>query len=253
MSRSALFIPSTRGMGHVVRSRALANELCERGWSCSTSGGKRPPGFKGDVVVVDGDGMDPNVYDWPCKVVAIQDAPRDHRRCTFVVRPSAGLDPQSVPGHLLGKMMVGSRFALIRREFIAMSGINPGLCREDGQRPVWDARFVKDLSAETVALCMVNAAVVITYGGMRAMEAACVGVPMVVLARNEGELLNAQGLARAGAAKHVAEDDQVDDMVAKMLRYPQEKLRAMSDAGRALVDGRGCQRVADAIEEEVGA
>jgi UDP-N-acetylglucosamine:LPS N-acetylglucosamine transferase len=45
---------------------------------------------------------------------------------------------------------------------------------------------------------MSRASLVITYGGMRAMEAACVGVPSIVIPRNEGEQLNAEFLTAGG-------------------------------------------------------
>jgi UDP-N-acetylglucosamine:LPS N-acetylglucosamine transferase len=67
-----------------------------------------------------------------------------------------------------------------------------------------------------MAEVMSKVALVVTYGGMRAMEAACIGVPSIIQPRNEGERLNAEFL-RAGGK----------------------------------IDGLGCKRAADAIEELV--
>ena len=63
---------------------------------------------------------------------------------------------------------------------------------------ILDVRDISDMSAVKLACSMATAAVVITYGGMRAMETACCGAPMVVVPRNRGEHLNAKGLRRQG-------------------------------------------------------
>ena len=108
------------------------------------------------------------------------------------------------------------------------------------------------MSAKELCEHLATASVVITYAGMRAMEAACVGVPMVLIPRNEGEVMNANGLEHAHAAKVIAEEWDALPMADRLMHDPR-RLGAMGRAGRALVDGFGCQRVADSIEKEVGA
>lgn len=250
--KSALFIVSTQGLGHVVRSRAIAAELCERGWTCSTAGGKRPPGFKGDVVIVDGEEMPPDSYDWPCKVVAITDT---HKRppCQLWFLPSAsrfvGI-PRAIGDRRYA--FLGPDFSPIRREFVAARERRP----ERAFGGIFDARNASGTwTAEQMASLISGVDVVITYAGMRAMEAACIGVPAVVLARNDGERLNADGLQFAGAATYAFEEEDeeaVQYLATNLARSDAGNLSRMSAAGRALVDGRGVQRIADAIEEEVG-
>lgn len=242
MKRALFIADHERGQGHVIRSRALANELANRGWACGACS-KRPPGFEGDVVVVDGNEFDPEVYRWGVPVVAIRDVVQKPRGVKLTVVPTAGASSGQAGGPL--GMLVGPRFSLIRPEFADVKWYP--------MMDIFDARAVKDMSVWEIGLRMAHSAVVITYGGMRAMEAARIGAPMVILARNAGELMNAEGLAHHGAAKHVAEEDQVAPMVERLLKSPRERLERMSRAGRELVDGLGCQRVADAIEEEVGA
>ena len=253
--KAALCIPSTRGMGHVVRCRTLANELVERGWTVQTSGAKRPAGFVGGVVIVDGDDMPPETYDWPCPVVAIRDTfaalPWHVPHPTLMVVPSAGLRPASY-AHLYG-VLSGPTYSLLRPEFREWAQRRDdagwGFCGN-----VFDARTVAvehTMSANEIGEHLATASVVITYAGMRAMEAACVGVPMVLIPRNEGEVMNANGLENAHAAKVVTEEWDAMPMADRLMRDPR-KLGAMGRAGRALVDGFGCQRVADAIEKEVG-
>lgn len=248
MSKSALFIVDhVRGMGHVVRSRALANALTERGWLVSACS-KRPPGFNGDVVIVDGNHFESDAYDWRCPVVAIQD--KHYQGSTLW--PPGGL---TLHVHASAKFinartgirpvcLQGPTFSLLRREFLEVQW--------DPMMDVSDLRAIKDASVFQMSILMARSAVVVTYAGMRAMEAACVGTPTVLVARNEGELWNAEGLAAVGAAKHISEEDQVIPMVRRLLESPRARLQRMSRIAQQHVDGRGCERVADAIEEEIG-
>ena len=121
-------------------------------------------------------------------------------------------------------------------------------------RNVWDARCIEGLSADEVCRRMLSAAMVITYAGMRAMEAACLGVPSILIARNRGEALNAKGLQACLAGywseawPYIGIADPFE--AARQFLTPEKswRLDVMSTAGRELVDGLGCQRVADAIE-----
>lgn len=228
MSRSALFIvDATNGQGHLVRCRALASELAGRGWHCSMMP-KRPSGWIGDVVIVDGlefyDGLEA-VHDWPgMKVVSIRDTPHAPTYgADLIVMGSAGFhnSDRAATESYPTRYLEGPNYSLLRREFRDQREI------ERGMRMVkigtFDVRSVDGLPAREMARKMADAYVVVTYAGMRAMEAACVGVgattlesKLVLHARNEGEELNKRGL----------------------------------EAG-AVVDGLGCQRVAAAIEELV--
>ena len=68
---------------------------------------------------------------------------------------------------------------------------------------------------------------------------------MVLVARNAGENDNLRALVRAGAAMPASHDDYAETAAEMVSKMDTDK---MSKAGRALVDGLGCQRVADAIE-----
>jgi spore coat polysaccharide biosynthesis predicted glycosyltransferase SpsG len=98
---------------------------------------------------------------------------------------------------------------------------------------------------------MRHASIVITYAGMRAMEAACVGAPIILLARNEGEAFNAGALLECGAAigKVFFDLKDISEYIHPALAIP-EYLEEKSKAGMALVDGQGCIRVADLIMAE---
>lgn len=226
MNREALFIvDAVNGQGHIVRSRALASEMATRGWRCSTVP-KRPPGWSGDVVIVDGtefyDGLEA-VHDWPgMKVVSVRDTPHEPAYgADLIVMGSAGFHnsdraaTESYPTRYLG----GPNYSLLRPEFRAQRQVEREM--RIVKYGAFDARSADGLSAVEMARRMADAQVIITYAGMRAMEAACVGVGAASLdsqlrlhARNDGERLNKIGL----------------------------------EAG-AVVDGLGCQRVAAAIGE----
>ncbi len=249
----ALFIVDDRpesGRGHVVRCGALADELEGRGWSVGNA--EWLPGLEAwdvesaDVVVVDRPGV--SIYG-KANVVQVVDAPRQVA-ADLLICGGAAAHPGMFVNCGAKEMLIGPRYSLLRPEFRSWT--------RDDHGAIFDARAASWLSADEVAVQMAHAAVVITYGGMRAMEAACVGAPMIVTPRNEGEELNALGLMAAGAAVYVtpeAERDAVFDICqarAEYLLTDLGKRQWMSQAGQALVDGRGCERVADAIERIAG-
>lgn len=177
MKRTVRFVASENGQGHIVRCGALADEMRSRGWT---------------------------VVDTPEPDVLILDDPAADTPAGF-----AGLVVRIVdlPTHVSADLVVEGRH-LIRPEFCRLKWVG-----HEQANGVFDAREVTGLSAADLADKMAHACEVITYSGMRAMEASCVGVPMVVVTRNEGELLNAEYLSAGGRA-----------------------------------DGWGCKRAADTIE-----
>jgi spore coat polysaccharide biosynthesis predicted glycosyltransferase SpsG len=136
--------------------------------------------------------------------------------------------------------LCGPRFAMLRPEFRAL--------RQDRTRAgIFDARQVFGLSALNLATSMASAEVVVTYSGMRAMEATCVGAPTVLVVRNHGERINADGLVAAGCSI-VATEELAMQTASSLLSQAPELLPHMRERALGLVDGLGCSRVADAIE-----
>ena len=280
MSRAVFVVDVKSGQGHLVRSRALMTELASRGWRCSMV--SKPPGSVAshDVTIFDGPAFDcPEAYDQASgkPVVAIVDTPGARHGADLTVCGSAGAKPDmftcsgcvKTQGNATMVVCAGPQYALLRPEFRAMRDWPPygpmlpmpgvNISRMDGSDCTFDVRAIEDQPAEAIAKWMRAAKVVITYAGMRAMEAACVGAPIEVFVRNEGERLNARGLMNGGAALVFWTSDEAkcnpeDRLAAFCLDTTEghEALRTMSEAGRALVDGLGCQRVADAIERMIG-
>lgn len=239
MRKTAAFIISQDGNGHRVRCGALMAELILRGWDCVERNGGNS-----QVTVVDD--RDCRVRPDSPKVVVIADTPSQGGMADLLVCGSPGARSTDFLGLAMRRLLVGPPFALLRPEFREWS---PDSWHRDKVVGVFDARQVHSLSAAEMAGKFRNALVTITYAGMRALEAACVGAPMVVVPRNEGEELNARGLMAAGAAV-ISTEAEAENM-AKALLYSPAVLRVMSKAARELVDGRGCWRVAVAIEELV--
>ena len=178
--RTAVFLYSRDGLGHQVRCGALADELRSRGWSCL------------DAEWMGKGAIDVLVVDYPCfytsvpwKVVRITD----------------------IRGGYPADLTLSGR-ELIRPEFSAVTWTG-------GNGPL-DIRGIVDVEAADLAAKIATASLVVTYGGMRAMEAVCVGAPVIVLPRNEGERSNVEFLRGGGH-----------------------------------IDGLGCKRAADAIERLV--
>jgi spore coat polysaccharide biosynthesis predicted glycosyltransferase SpsG len=102
-------------------------------------------------------------------------------------------------------------------------------------------------SPEDLPRRMARAAVAITAGGGMSLEFALLGRPMVVLPQCGEQRDLAETLERAGAAV-MGPDDPVGvvALVTALLADPGRRT-AMGHAGRALVDGRGAERVAAAL------
>ncbi|MGL4460679.1 MAG: hypothetical protein ACRC1K_00880 [Planctomycetia bacterium] len=89
-------------------------------------------------------------------------------------------------------------------------------------------------------------------GGNTALEAACVGVPMLVATTRDDYLPNAQWLEESGAAQIVGAAATVDPKAvaaaAAAILGDNFERKAMSRSGRILIDGRGADRMVTATE-----
>lgn len=92
----------------------------------------------------------------------------------------------------------------------------------------------------------------ITSGDSWSLELACVGVPQLLLVQSARHLLNAQRLDDEGAATNLGDCDSVSagqlrQAVQNLLSEPRERT-AMARSGRKLIDGRGPDRLVNALE-----
>ena len=92
----------------------------------------------------------------------------------------------------------------------------------------------------------------VTAGGSTCWEAACLGLPLCSLVIAENQLASARRLTAAGAAEVMEPDPAGWDPeklagVLNDLAHNSARRAQMTTAGRALVDGRGAERVADIL------
>lgn len=90
-------------------------------------------------------------------------------------------------------------------------------------------------------------------GGVSALERACLGLPSIVVALAPNQMPIATSLARAGCAQFLGPIDAVTsetltEAVNALANEANTRAR-MSARGAELVDGKGCVRVADAVEQ----
>jgi UDP-2,4-diacetamido-2,4,6-trideoxy-beta-L-altropyranose hydrolase len=102
-----------------------------------------------------------------------------------------------------------------------------------------------------LAGALAAATVYVGAAGTTAVQAACIGTPAVVTAAVANQMAQAAALAVAGCAI-VADASELAGACLALLDDPL-RLAAMSAAGRALVDGRGATRVAQAVRQLVTA
>jgi UDP-2,4-diacetamido-2,4,6-trideoxy-beta-L-altropyranose hydrolase len=107
------------------------------------------------------------------------------------------------------------------------------------------------VSPPDLADVLAAATVYVGAAGTTAVQAACIGTPAVITAAVPNQEAQAAALARAGCAVVVDIAKLAD---ACLILLDDRAARAtMSERGRALVDGRGAERVAEAIRQVVSA
>jgi spore coat polysaccharide biosynthesis predicted glycosyltransferase SpsG len=93
---------------------------------------------------------------------------------------------------------------------------------------------------------------VVTSGDSWALEMACVGIPQLIITQNSRHRSNAKLLDDEGAATYLGDTNAVTNMnlrdaIANLLDDQLERM-GMSRCGRQLIDGRGPDRIVNALE-----
>jgi len=121
--------------------------------------------------------------------------------------------------------------------------------------------FLSDCSKNTEVIfyatdmpgLMHNADMAITGGGTTCWEAACVGLPNLLMVLAENQNIVARGLSKAGASVNLGWHEGITEAriarEARRLAEDAGKRDEMRKNGRTLVDGKGAARVAIAMEE----
>ena len=112
-------------------------------------------------------------------------------------------------------------------------------------------RYEVHENTNRMADLMLWADVAITAGGLIALELACTGTAGLIVCEVDHQLDTAAVLESYGAALNLGLGDRLDpsELAASVTRLLEDPRRreAMSQAGRRLIDGRGCCRLAEAI------
>ena len=107
------------------------------------------------------------------------------------------------------------------------------------------AGVVAVCAPKSLASELANADVVVTAGGVTLLEALALGRPTIAIATADNQLDNVAACAAAGAA--ISCDVAGVSAQVSVLCGDSDTRHRLSNAARALVDGRGAQRVAAAI------
>lgn len=112
-----------------------------------------------------------------------------------------------------------------------------------------DARFVLHRGLPSLLDLLMEVDAVITAAGTTTYEAACLGVPMAVLALFDNQQGIARGMADEGAAFHIAEWDETNELREGMATFLADAEGLVERARRAMrvVDGLGASRVVEAM------
>jgi spore coat polysaccharide biosynthesis predicted glycosyltransferase SpsG len=105
------------------------------------------------------------------------------------------------------------------------------------------------VSPASLTDALARATLYVGAAGTTAVQAACVGIPSVINDAVANQSAQAAALAGAGCAV-VTDSGELATECLRLLDDP-SRCDAMADRGRALIDGRGALRVADAIRRLV--
>ncbi|WP_164962811.1 PseG/SpsG family protein [Rubrivivax sp. JA1026] len=140
--------------------------------------------------------------------------------------------------------------------FVVVSGRHNPANAAYLQRYAGDARVRWLIQPGDVAGLMRAADLAVLAAGTTTFEAACCGLPMLMLAIADNQIEQGRGWQQIGAGTYLGELGQVraqelaDAFVAALPAAPRQR---MAEAGRAAVDGQGGDRVAAALLEVVAA
>ncbi len=119
----------------------------------------------------------------------------------------------------------------------------------DGVPRHHEPRLQPLVSPASLADALARATVYVGAAGTTAVQAACVGIPSVINDAVANQSAQATALAGAGCAI-VADSNELASECLRLLDDP-SRCDAMADSGRALIDGRGALRVAEAVRRLV--
>src|SRR5262249_21968337 len=179
------------------------------------------------------------------RVKEVRDAPR------LVLLSFGGSDPQGLTlkaaralqalGADVEVLAVAGPAFSSRRQFGALAAGLP--------RPV---KLINEAGGPISEL-MLEADVVVGSGGMSVYEIAALGTPGIVLAQNAREERRMREFARHGTVEYLGLGTEVGEgeiaSAVERLLADAERRREMSARGRALVDGLGASRAAEAVLE----
>lgn len=124
------------------------------------------------------------------------------------------------------------------------------------------ARFIRQLATEMPSVTVHDAApslapllarntLGVGAGGVSMWERMCAGIPSIVVSLAENQVPSTHGIASQGVIDYLGPDEAASstDLHSALVALVSDPVRRkqMSDQGRALVDGRGASRVAEAL------
>ncbi|MSP73068.1 MAG: hypothetical protein EXR76_13060 [Myxococcales bacterium] len=176
--------------------------------------------------------LTPRRFEGPVKSLLLTFGGSDPRQLTRPVLEHLGV---SLPG--------------IERRVILGPGVSP-TARHEVKR-LDGLTVLEDVDAPTMQRLMAEACICICGGGQTLYELASIGTPPVIIKLVDNQSHDIREFCARGFGRYIGDWDKPDLLPAlvsavEQLNDPTERAR-LSAAGRACVDGRGAQRLADAI------
>jgi UDP-2,4-diacetamido-2,4,6-trideoxy-beta-L-altropyranose hydrolase len=177
--------------------------------------------------------------------IAKRPPPRD--RATRLLVTLGGSDPARATERVVAALAL-RRDPALRTRFV-IGAANPdaarlaALARDAGAEAL---EGVEDMAAE-----MLRADVAVSAAGTTALELCALGVPALLVITADNQVEAARALARAGACEllgwhHEAPAERLRERIDALVAAPARRAE-LAARGRALVDGRGAERVVEAL------
>ncbi|GEM_PF-1237807 len=185
-----------------------------------------------------------------CKYAMIREefihAPPRTRKGSFRILVTFGCGRT---GHLVRAAIEGLNLIRVPFEGMAICGDKAGALAGGGG--IKDDRWTILGPTSRMADIMANADLALCAGGTTTLELAYMGVPMVIVTLSENQIRGTRALAKKGGALGAGDSQegigQAPRLIEALLKSP-GRLKTMRRVGRALVDGRGPERVGAWVE-----
>ncbi len=169
---------------------------------------------------------------------------------TDVLITTGNGDPFHMTEKILGIVLSEERFSGLRYHVIVGGGFEKDIWTDSGLRDNGQV-LLYDRPSDMCGI-MSGCDLAVSAGGSTLYELAACGIPTIAFAYADNQLLHIRALERQGLLRYIGYHDRLDGQklishILYLMGHPDIR-KKISAEQRALVDGKGCDRIVEMIE-----